>query len=149
MRAGNISRAVDVACAIGTSIHLIRPSQTQVIEQALTLAEEDSADFGRLNVALANSVGFMGQHDRAIEAYAKAEVIAKRVGLRELELQILRGSQYVIGFQFRLWEAVAIGDRGHSSGPGAQQSIYRERRPLLQSRPVLVRESRGGTPRVG
>ncbi|MBI5288484.1 MAG: hypothetical protein HY873_05885 [Chloroflexi bacterium] len=93
------------------SQHLVRPSQTQLVERALSLVQEGTEEFARLNVALATSVGFMGQPERALEAYTRAEAIACELGLRRLELDILSRRQYVIGFQLRLEEAVAIGDR--------------------------------------
>ena len=45
------------------------------------------------------------------EAFARAEAVAVDLKLPHLELDVLRFSQYVIGFQLDLEEAVAIGDR--------------------------------------
>ena len=53
----------------------------------------------------------MGQVPRAREAFARAEAVAVKLGLPRLELDVLRFSQYVIGFQLELEEAVATGDR--------------------------------------
>jgi class 3 adenylate cyclase/tetratricopeptide (TPR) repeat protein len=108
---GNVARAVDVACAIGMSQHLVRPTQTQVVERALQMVEPGTEAFARLNVALATSVGFLGQVERALDCYAKAGEIASRLGLRRLELDILSKQEYVVGFQLRLNEATAMGDK--------------------------------------
>jgi predicted ATPase/class 3 adenylate cyclase len=108
---GNLSRAVDVAYMAGSSLLLIRLSLIQLIERALALVEEDTEAYGRLQAALGQSLGFMGEVARAREAFARAEAVARKLGLRRLELDVLRFSQYVIGFQLQLEEAVAIGDR--------------------------------------
>jgi class 3 adenylate cyclase/Cdc6-like AAA superfamily ATPase len=110
-KTGNVARAVDVAYVVGMSQHLVRPTQTQLIERALQMVEADTEAFARLNVAFATSVGFMGQPQRALEAYATAEAIAQRLGLRRLEMDILSRREYVVGFQLRLDEGTAIGDR--------------------------------------
>jgi predicted ATPase/class 3 adenylate cyclase len=109
--AGNVSRAVDVAYMAGTNLLLIRPSLIQLIERALALVEQDTEGYGKLQAALGQSLGLMGQVGRAREAFARAEAVAQKLALRRLELDVLRLSQYVIGFQLQLEEAVAIGDR--------------------------------------
>lgn len=110
-RAGDTARATEVAYHAGTSMLLIRPSQIQLIERALALVGDGTASYGRLSAALGQSAGMLGQVDRAREAFARAEAVARDLGLRRLELDVLRFSQYVIGFQLELKEAVAIGDR--------------------------------------
>jgi class 3 adenylate cyclase len=110
-REGNIDRAVDVAYTAGTHLLLIRPSQVQLIERALARVEEVTELYGRLNAALGQSLGMLGQIDRAREAFARAEDVALTLHLPRLELDVLRFSQYVTGFQLELDEAVALGDR--------------------------------------
>jgi len=110
-RVGNVAHAVDVAYMAGTSLLLIRPSLIQLIERALALVEEDTEGYGKLQAALGQSLGLMGKVEGAREAFARAEAVAQKLGLRRLELDVLRSSQYVIGFQLQLEEAVAIGDR--------------------------------------
>ena len=109
--AGDLRRAVDVAYLAGTHTLLIRGSQIQLIERALALVEEGSEDCGRLNAALGQAAGMLGQMERARGAFARAEAVAQNLGLRRLELDVLRFSQYVIGFQLQLDEAIIIGDR--------------------------------------
>jgi class 3 adenylate cyclase/tetratricopeptide (TPR) repeat protein len=110
-RVGDVSRAVDVAYLAGTNLILIRPSLIQLIERALALVGGHTEGYGRLQAALGQSLGMMGQVEAAREAFARAEAVAQALGLRRLELDVLRFSQYVVGFQLQLDEAVAIGDR--------------------------------------
>jgi class 3 adenylate cyclase len=83
--AGNVAKAVDVAYFAGTNGGFVRPSQTQLIERALALVKENSEDFGRLSVALGFSAGFLGDEQRAQEAFARADEVAQRLGLKRLE----------------------------------------------------------------
>jgi class 3 adenylate cyclase/Cdc6-like AAA superfamily ATPase len=110
-REGNIVRAVDVAYLAGTSMLLVRPSLIQLLERALALVARDAEEYGKLQAACGLSLGLMGQVENAREAFARAEAVARKLGLRRLELDVLRFSQYVIGFQLQLEEAVAIGER--------------------------------------
>jgi class 3 adenylate cyclase/Cdc6-like AAA superfamily ATPase len=110
-RAGNVGRAVDVAFYAGSDLELTRPSQAQLIERALALIEEGSEAYGRLQAALGQSLGMMGQVELADQAFARAREVAQRMQLPRLELDVLRLSHYVIGFQMRLDEAIEIGDR--------------------------------------
>jgi len=110
-RAGNVARAVDVAYLAGSDLELTRPSQAQLLERALALLDEGSEGYGRLNAALGQSLGMMGQVELADQAFARAEAVAQKLELPRLELDVLRFSQYVIGFQMRLDEAIAIGER--------------------------------------
>jgi eukaryotic-like serine/threonine-protein kinase len=110
-RAGNVGRAVDVAFYAGSDLELTRPSQAQLIERALALIEEGSEAYGRLQAALGQSLGMMGQVELADQAFARAREVAQRMQLPRLELDVLRLSHYVIGFQMRLDEATEIGDR--------------------------------------
>ena len=64
--------SVFVAYAAGTSILLIRPSQVQLIERALELVEVGGEAYGKLNAALGQSAGMMGQLPLAREAFACA-----------------------------------------------------------------------------
>jgi class 3 adenylate cyclase len=57
------------------------------------------------------SLGMMGQFDRSDAAYARAEDVARALGSKRLEFDVLRSRQYVVGFQLRLEEAVVMGDR--------------------------------------
>ncbi|HVP09464.1 MAG TPA: hypothetical protein VMT02_08090, partial [Burkholderiales bacterium] len=108
---GNVSQAVDVAYLAGTSMLLIRPSLIRLIERALALVAPDTEEYGKLQAACGQSLGLMGQVEQARAAFARAEAVARQLGLHRLELDVLRFSQYVIGFQLQLEEAVAIGDR--------------------------------------
>jgi class 3 adenylate cyclase/Cdc6-like AAA superfamily ATPase len=109
--AGSVARAADVAYIAGTHTLLIRPSQAQLIERALGLVEEGTEEYGKLNAALGQSLGMLGRNDLAREAFAHAEAVALELKLPRLELDVLRFSQYVIGFQIGLKEAVVLGDR--------------------------------------
>jgi predicted ATPase/class 3 adenylate cyclase len=109
--AGDASRAVDVAYIAGTNLLLIRPSTVQLLQRALSLTAEGTEGYGRLQAALGNCLGMLGQVDQAREAFARAEAVAVELNLPRLELDVLRFSQYVTGFQLELDEAVAIGDR--------------------------------------
>ena len=82
-----------------------------MIEDALTLVPEGTEEYGRLNAALGMSLGMMGQFDRSDAAYARAEDVARVLGSKRLEFDVLRSRQYVVGFQLRLEEAVVMGDR--------------------------------------
>jgi class 3 adenylate cyclase/tetratricopeptide (TPR) repeat protein len=110
-REGNVVRAVDVAYMAGTSMLLIRPSLIQLLERALALVAPDTEVYGKLQAACGQTLGLMGQVGDARNAFARAEAVAQKLGLRRLELDVLRFSQYVIGFQLQLEEAVAIGER--------------------------------------
>jgi eukaryotic-like serine/threonine-protein kinase len=110
-RKGDISKAADVAYIAGTHLLLIRPSQAQLVERALTLVQEGTEEYGKLQAALGQSLGMLGQIGRAREAFARAEAVAIEQKLPRLELDVLRFSQYVIGFNLEFEEAVAIGDR--------------------------------------
>jgi len=109
--AGNVARAADIAFYAGSDLELTRPSQAQLLTRALELVEEGSEQYGRLQAALGQSLGMMGQVEQSDDAFRQAREVAERLQLPRLELDVLRLSQYVIGFQLRLDEAAAIGDR--------------------------------------
>lgn len=90
---------------------LVRPSLVQLIDDALTLVEEGSEDYGRLQSALGMSFGLMGEIERSDEAYARAEEVVRALGDTRLEFDLLRQRQYVVGFQLRLEEACEMGER--------------------------------------
>jgi class 3 adenylate cyclase len=108
---GNVHCVFEIANLAGHNLLLIRPSQVQLIEDALTLVPEGTEESGRLCAALGMSLGMMGQFARSDAAYARAEEVARVLGSKRLELDVLRSQQYVIGFQLRLEEAVMMGDR--------------------------------------
>jgi class 3 adenylate cyclase len=110
-RKGDVARAVDAAYRAGTSMLLVRPSLVRLIERALALVATGTEEYGKLQAALGQSLGLMGQVARAREAFAHAEAVAQKLGLRRLELGVLRSSQHVIGFNLQMEEAFAIGDR--------------------------------------
>ncbi len=108
---GNLPRAFEVANEVGHSLLLIRRSQAQLVEDALTLVPEGTEQSGRLYAALGMSLGMMGQLEPSDAAYASAEEVARVLGSKRLEFDVLRSRQYVVGFQLRLEEAVVMGNR--------------------------------------
>ena len=108
---GQHERAVDAAYMAGTNLILIRPSTVALLQQALAFAEEGSEGYGRLQAALGQCLGLMGDVAGAKEAFARAEAVAVERKVPRLELDVLRFSQYVVGFNFELEEAIKIGDR--------------------------------------
>ncbi len=108
---GEHERAVDVAYMAGTNLILIRPTTVQMLRRALAFVEEESESYGKLQAAIGQCLGLMGDIDGAKEAFARAEAVAVERKLPRLELDVLRFSQYVIGFNLELEEAIKIGDR--------------------------------------
>ncbi|MCH7698561.1 MAG: hypothetical protein IH865_06465, partial [Chloroflexi bacterium] len=109
--AGDVAKAVDVAYFAGTNMRFVRPSQTQLVERALDIAEENSEDFGRLTVALGYSAGMLGDEQRAQEAFARADDVAQRLGLKRLELDGLLSGMQVSTFQMHTDAAAAMAER--------------------------------------
>ena len=85
---------------------LIRPSQAQLIERALALVEEGSEHTASSTRRSASRWACWA--DRRARARRSPAQRRSRVelGLPRLELDVLRFSQYVIGFQLELEEAV-------------------------------------------
>jgi serine/threonine protein kinase/class 3 adenylate cyclase len=83
---GRVAEAVDLAEFAGSSFAYLAPTQTGMIERALELVEEGSAQYGRLHAALGFSVGMLGNDNRAQEAFSRAREVAARLGLPSLEL---------------------------------------------------------------
>jgi|CXWL01.1.fsa_nt_gi class 3 adenylate cyclase len=110
-RKGDVEHAAKVAYLVGRTDGLIRPSQTQLIERALTLVEEGSEDYGRLNAALGYSAGMLGDETRSRQALLRAEEVAGRLGLPRLELDVLFFGQMVTGFHLHQEESIAYCDR--------------------------------------
>ena len=108
---GNVAKAVDVAYFAGTKMQFVRPSQTQLVERALELAEENSEDFGRLSVALGFSAGMLGDEQRAQEAFARADDVAQRLGLKRLELDGLLSGMRVSTFHMHSDAAASMAER--------------------------------------
>lgn len=107
----DVARLVDVACATGKHMILIRPTQAQIIERALEFVEEGSEGYGRLQARLGQSLSMMGQMEPARAALARAEAVAVAVQDKRLELEVLQISQHALGFNLELEEACALGDR--------------------------------------
>jgi class 3 adenylate cyclase/tetratricopeptide (TPR) repeat protein len=110
-KTGDVKRAAEVAYVAGTHPLLLRRSQTQLIERALEIVEEGSADYGRLNAALGMSAAMLGDEAAGRAAFSRAEGVARRLGLRRLELDVLHASQIVAMFHLRHEESIALGDR--------------------------------------
>jgi class 3 adenylate cyclase/Cdc6-like AAA superfamily ATPase len=104
-------RAAEVSYLAGTHPLLLRRSQTQLIQRALEIVEDGSADCGRLNAALGQSAAMLGDEAVGREAFARASEVARSLGLRGLELDVLYGSQVVAMFHLRLDESIAFGTR--------------------------------------
>ena len=109
--AGDHERAVAVAYMAGTNLILVRPTTVQMLRRALAFVEEGSESYGKLQAAIGQCLGLMGDIAGAKEAFARAEAVAVERKLPRLELDVLRFSQYVIGFNLELEEAIKIGDR--------------------------------------
>ena len=100
--AGRVAEAVDLAEFAGSSTYYLAPSQTGMIERVLELVEEGSSEYGRLNAALGNSVGMLGDDARAQEAFSRAREVAARLGLPRLELAGQKLEMVVDGFNGRM-----------------------------------------------
>ncbi|HEY5639294.1 MAG TPA: protein kinase [Dehalococcoidia bacterium] len=107
---GDTPRALE-AVNRATNALLVRPSLVQMIDDALTLVDEGSKEYGRLNGALGMSYGLMGQIEQSDDAYTRAEEVVQALGSKRLEFEVLRSRQYVVGFQLRLEEACDMGER--------------------------------------
>ena len=110
-KTNDVHRAAEVAYLAGTHPLLLRRSQTQLIQRALEIVEDGSADSGRLNAALGQSAAMLGDEAVGRAAFARAAEVARSLGLRELELDVLYLSQFVAAFHLRLDESIALGNR--------------------------------------
>jgi class 3 adenylate cyclase/Cdc6-like AAA superfamily ATPase len=107
----NVARAVDIAEHVGSTIMYVLPTQTRMVERALELVEEGSAEYGRLNAALGYSAGMLADDARAQGAFRRARDVAQRLGLKRLELTDLAAEMEVDMMHWRPAEQFAKAQR--------------------------------------